>query len=144
MPQLDVYHDTVKQTLIHDGWSITHDPFVLAVGKKRLFVDLGASQLISAEKDERKIAVEVKSFLGASDIRDLEQALGQYVLYYKILRQEEPDRRLYLAVSESTFESVFRSELGELLLVDQTIQLLVFDEEREVVTQWLPPWTTDN
>jgi hypothetical protein len=60
------------------------------------------------------------------------------------LRQEEPDRRLYLAVSESTFESVFRSELGELLLVDQTIQLLVFDEEREVVTQWLPPWTTDN
>ncbi|WP_373529451.1 element excision factor XisH family protein [Nostoc sp.] len=28
-----------------------------------------------------KIVVEVKSFVGQSDVKDLEQALGQYILY---------------------------------------------------------------
>ncbi|MUG94507.1 hypothetical protein F7734_19850 [Scytonema sp. UIC 10036] len=35
----------------------------------------------SAEKQGRKILVEVKSFLGRSFVNDLEQAVGQYVIY---------------------------------------------------------------
>ena len=26
MPAKDIYHDTVKNALIKDGWTITHDP----------------------------------------------------------------------------------------------------------------------
>lgn len=80
MARLDIYHDTVKRALKKDGWTITHDPFELRIGAKRLIMDLGAERVISAEKGSRKIVVEIKSFVGRSSIRDLEQALGQYIL----------------------------------------------------------------
>lgn len=57
MPAKDLYHDTVKNALIKDAWNITDDPYVLAIGKRDLFVDLGAEKLIYAEKGNQKIAV---------------------------------------------------------------------------------------
>lgn len=63
MPAKDKFHEAVKNALVHDGWTITHDPLRLRLGKRKLFVDLGAEKLLSAEKDQQKIAVEVKSFL---------------------------------------------------------------------------------
>ena len=64
MPQRDIYHDVVKNALIKDGWTITHDPLILPYGGRNLYVDLGAEVPIGAEKDDRRIAVEVKSFSG--------------------------------------------------------------------------------
>jgi hypothetical protein len=49
MARRDIYQDTVKCALQKDGWTITHDPFPLQIGKKRLSADLGAERLISAE-----------------------------------------------------------------------------------------------
>ncbi|ELS32450.1 XisH family protein [Pseudanabaena catenata USMAC16] len=112
MSARDIYHNTVRLALEKDGWTITHDPFPLQIGKKRLSADLGAERLISAEKELQKIVVEVKSFVGQSDVKDLQQALGQYVLYSQILNQMEVKRVLYLAVSQPTFNSVFTIELG--------------------------------
>ncbi|MCB9079281.1 MAG: XisH family protein [Anaerolineaceae bacterium] len=138
MPKLDIYHETVKSALEKDNWRITNDPFVLQIGKKRLFANLGAERLISAEKGLKKVVVEIKSFVGLSDVQDLEQALGQYVLYRQILDQMEPDRLLYLAITRRTFKSVFEVEIGQLLLANQIVRLIVFDPESEVITQWIP------
>lgn len=87
MARKDIYHDTVIEALDKDDWKITDDPFRirLSVGRKRLKMDLAAERLISAEKGTRKIVVEVKSFIGRSDIKDLQQALGQYVMYHQVL-----------------------------------------------------------
>ena len=74
MPAKDIYHDTVKNALIKDGWTITDDPLVISIGKKDLFIDLGAEKLIAAEKDSKKIAVEIKSFIGSSQVNDLKNA----------------------------------------------------------------------
>jgi hypothetical protein len=92
MPAKDIYHDVVRNALLKDGWTITHDPFTLTVGQKDVFVDFGAERLLAAERGQEKIAVEIKSFVGASDIRDLELAVGQYALYRSLLRRLEPDR----------------------------------------------------
>jgi len=138
VPARDIYHDTVKFALQKDGWIITHDPFPLQIGKKRLSADLGAERLISAEKDTQKIVVEVKSFVGQSDVKDLQQALGQYVLYRQILNEMGSERNLYLAVSRPTFNSVFTIELGQVLLKNQIIKLIVFDDESEAIVQWIP------
>lgn len=138
MPARDIYHDTVKFALQKDGWTITHDPFPLQIGKKRLSADLGAERLISAEKRTQRIVVEVKSFVGQSDVKDLEQALGQYVLYRQILNEMGSDRQLYLAVSQATFNSVFTIELGQVLLKNQIIKLIVFDAESEAIVLWIP------
>jgi hypothetical protein len=138
MARRDIYHYTVKRALQKDGWTITHDPFPLQIGNKRLSADLGAERLISAEKESQKIVVEVKSFVGHSDVKDLEQALGQYVLYRQVLNEMGIDRILYLAVSRPTFNSVFPIELGQVLLKNQIIRLIVFDDEREAIVQWIP------
>jgi hypothetical protein len=71
MSARDVYHSQVRNALVKDGWTITHDPYVLTFGQKDVFVDIGAERVIAAEKGSEKIAVEIKSFRGASDIRDL-------------------------------------------------------------------------
>jgi hypothetical protein len=138
VPAKDIYHDTVKRALQKDGWIITHDPFPLQIGRKRLSADLGAERLINAEKGTQKIVVEVKSFVGRSDVKDLEQALGQYILYRQVLNEMGIDRSLYLAISQPIFNSVFTIELGQVLLKNQIIKLIVFDDKSEAIVQWIP------
>jgi hypothetical protein len=71
-------------------------------------------------------------------VKDLQQALGQYVLYSQILNEMEIERVLYLAVSQPTFNSVFTIELGQILLKNQIVRLIVFDDENEVIVKWIP------
>ncbi|MBE9141213.1 fatty-acid synthase [Nodosilinea sp. LEGE 07088] len=104
MPQRDSIHYAVRQALVNDGWSITADPYVISYGERFLFIDLGAaetsgdnrieSRFIGAQRGANQIAVEVKEFRRASAIADLEQAIGQYVLYRLLLNQVDPERDL--------------------------------------------------
>ncbi|GAX45208.1 XisH protein [Tolypothrix sp. NIES-4075] len=77
MPARDRYHKNVKNALIKDDWTITDDPLHLKWGKKDLYADLGAQRLLVAEKGVQKIAVEIKTFGGDSEVADIEQAIGQ-------------------------------------------------------------------
>lgn len=101
-----------KQHLYKDGWTITHAPFYLELDEKHGFVDLAAEQPIAAQKEEEKIAVEIKSFVGKSVMNDLEKAIGQYYVYSAILEETEPDRILYLAIVDSAFTIVFNTRAG--------------------------------
>lgn len=139
MSAKDLYHDTVIQALITDGWEITDDPFVLSYGGRELYVDLGAQKrAIAAQKGERKIAIEIKSFLKPSPVRDLEEAVGQYGVHQSILTEIAPERILYLAVPKRSYESIFTEKLGQLIIKSLQIKLLVFDEEQMRIVQWIP------
>lgn len=138
MPARDIYHNTVKNALIKDDWTITHDPLSLKWGKKDMYVDLGAERLLAAERSGRRIAVEIKSFTGLSEMSDLERAVGQYTVYYDVLAQVEPDRVLYLAVSEEVANGLFEEPLGELLLRNNRVRLVVFNPDAEVLVKWIP------
>lgn len=138
MPAKDIYHDSVKKALIKDGWTITHDPLKLKLGRKEMYIDLGAERLLAAEKGGRQIAVEVKSFVGASQLHDLEEALGQYVLYHDVLTELESQRELYLAVPQKIWLDIFEEPLGQLLLKNNRAQLIVFDPHEEVIVRWIP------
>ena len=114
MPAKDIYHETVKNALVNGGWKITYDPDRIRLSKgKNLFIDLGAERLIAAQKDSEKIAVEIKSFRRASDMKNLEEALGQFVLYDRLLTRYEPERKLYLAVTEEVGKFVPRRQITE-------------------------------
>src|SRR5690242_8520359 len=106
MPAHDLIHDSVKQALIKDGWTITDDPFVIDFENERLFADLGAERPLAAERGQERIVVEIKSFLGPSLMRDLEEALGQYLLYSKVLSETDPERKLYLAMRDIVYEKL--------------------------------------
>ncbi len=133
-----LYHKDVRNALIKDGWTITDDPLRLEWGRKDVYVDLGAEQILGAEKEQRKIAVEIKSFIGTSEVRDLELAFGQYMLYLNILLDVEPDRQIYLAVSSIKYVEIFEDSLGKLLLNKGVVRLLVFDPKTESIKQWIP------
>lgn len=137
MPAKDLYHDAVKNALIKDDWTITHDPLHLRWGNNLLFVDLGAERLLSATKKDQKIAVEVKSFTSPSNIAALENALGQYILYRDIIEELEPDRMLYLAVHDEIFSTVFEESLGQLLIHKNRLKLIVFSRTEEVILKWI-------
>jgi len=139
MPAKDIYHQTVKIALVKDGWTITHDPYRIRLARgKNLFVDLGAERLIAADRDTEKIALEIKSFTRASDMKDLEDALGQFVLYARLLIRYAPERTLYLAVTEEIRKTVFEEEAGQILIEDGIIRLVTFDPIQEVIVRWIP------
>lgn len=137
MPARDKYHDAVRNALIKDGWTITHDPLRLIWGKRDMYVDLGAKRLLAAEKDDQQIAVEIKSFAGNSEIADLEKALGQFTLYRTIMDEVDPDRILYLAVPQRVVESLFQDDIGTLILREKLVQVIGFDPSEEVLVQWI-------
>jgi hypothetical protein len=138
MPARDIYHNAVKNALTKDGWTITQDPLSLRIGKKDLFIDLGAEKLLAAQKGPDKIAIEIKSFIGPSEIRDLENALGQFILYQNALSLTEPDRTLYLAIREAVYIDLFEEEIGKMLLERNVVKLVSFNPEQEVITRWIP------
>jgi hypothetical protein len=138
MPARNRYHQHVRHALIQDGWTITHDPLRLAWGLKDLYVDLGAERFLAAEKAERRIAVEIHSFLRPSEMEDLEKAVGQFVVYSDVLAQVSPDRTLYLAIPEVAFASLFQEPIGTLLLTNGRLRLLIFDPQKEVIRRWIP------
>ena len=80
---------------------------------------------------------EIKSFIGTSEVEDLKNALGQYVLYEKIIKRQLLDRTLYLAIRENTFNSLFHQEIGQILLEEKTLKLIIFNPDNEVITQWI-------
>jgi len=60
MSRKDNFHQAVRRALEKDGWTITQDPLLLKIGTLQLEADLGADKAIAAQKDNQKIAVEVK------------------------------------------------------------------------------------
>ena len=137
MSAKDTYHDAVRSALVKDGWTITDDPFRLVWGKRDFYVDLGAERVVAAEKAGKRIAVEVKSFKSASQMHDLEVALGQFLLYRSILEEQEPDRVLFLAIPNEPAK-VLDEPIGRLLIGKHLIQAVVFDPVKEEILRWIP------
>ncbi|MBK7200225.1 XisH family protein [Candidatus Amarolinea dominans] len=136
MPARDLYHDIVRNALIKDGWTITHDPFHIGYGDVDIYVDLAAEQPIAAEKEGRKIAVEVKSFLGYSVVRDVEQALGQYVLYRSIIEEVDSQRVLYLAIDMIAYESVLQRAGFQMIIAKNNVNIIVVELKKEEIVKW--------
>lgn len=77
------------------------------------------------------------AFVSPSEIKDLEIALGQYVLYQNVLMRIDPERVLYLAIRELTFIKLFEQEIGQILLENQVIKVLTFNPETEEIQRWI-------
>ena len=137
MPKLDIIHDAVRNALIKDGWVITDDPYVIQYRKTTLYADLGAEQTMAAERYGQKLVVEVKSFIGASKIQDLKEALGQYDIYRYLLEEIAPDRKLYVAISTTAYKSFFKQDVIQLILNKHQLPLIVVDTEMEEIRQWI-------
>jgi hypothetical protein len=104
--------------------------------KRKLQIDVGAERLLAAQKGDDKIAVEIKSFIGANDLEDLYQALGQFILYRKALSVKDPERRLFLSIRVETYQQMFADEEGESLRAEVGINILVVHTNLEEIVLW--------
>lgn len=136
MARLDLIHHAVKDALIKDGWTITADPYIIQYGDVKLFADLAADKIIAAERAEQKIVVEVKSFAQASQIHELQTALGQYEIYRGFIEVIEPERKIYLAISEDVFEQFFSRSAIQFIVKRFQVSLIVVDVDKEEVVKW--------
>jgi XisH protein len=137
MSRRDSLHFSVRRTLEKDGWTITDDPLILVLEKTLLKADLGAEKFFTAEKGERKIAVETKDFAVSSVISELEKTMGQLQLYQWALEEQEPERKLFLALSQVIYVKHFRKPIFQLAVRRNRINMLVYDSEQEVILQWI-------
>ena len=133
----DRFHGTVRRALEHDGWTITADPYLVRFDRTAVEVDLAAEQLLTAERTERRIAIEVKSFLGPSRMYDFHLALGQFLTYRLAIELHDPDCILYLAVPVDAYEQVFLGFMAQRIIHQYRVCLLVFDPLRETIMQWI-------
>ncbi|GET36720.1 XisH protein [Microseira wollei NIES-4236] len=76
MSARDFYHNIVRSALEKDGWIVTDEPLYISIDDVDLKIDLAAEKVIAATKNDRKIAVEIKSFIGSSTVTEFHLALG--------------------------------------------------------------------
>ncbi len=137
MAAKDKIHEAVKNALINDGWTITHDPYTIEFdANTRVFADLGAERLIAAQRDQEKIAIEIKTFGGYSPINEMQSAMGQYLMYVSFLKRVEPERILFMAISDVVYDYIFQRESFQFLLEQYSIKLIVVDIEQMEIKQW--------
>jgi len=132
----DVFHDSVIKALEKEGWVITDDPLEIEVGGVEMYIDLGAEKLLAAEKAGEKIAVEIKSFVGASNISQFHTAVGQFFNYRIALEEQEPERILYLAVPLATYSSFFQLQFVQTVIQRSALKIIVYNPVDEVIVQW--------
>jgi hypothetical protein len=137
MAAKDVFHAAVKIALEKEGWEITDDPLKIEVGGTKFEIDLGAETLVGAERQGRKIGVEIKSFLNDSPLTDYHAALGQFLNYRLALEISEPDRTLYLAIPLTIYESFFQREFAQLSVERYQIKRLIYEPISEAIAKWI-------
>lgn len=133
----DLFHDAVKNALQKDGWTITDDPYEISAGNVDMLIDLGAENLLAAERQGQRIAVEIKSFVRPSAISEFHTAHGQYLDYLYALEENEDPRILYLAVPEKAYETFFQLEFIQKTIRRSQIRLIIYNPAQEVIVQWL-------
>jgi hypothetical protein len=126
MSRRDRLHDALRRSLQKDGWTITADPFILTIEGVDLRADLAAEKTFAAEKAGRKIAVELKEFMSSSKVSELEKTIGQLQLYQCALEEGEPDRILFLAVSDMIYAKHFEKPLFRFVVQRNKINLLIY------------------
>jgi hypothetical protein len=132
----DRFHNAVRTALEKEGWIVTADPYELSVGEVDFEIDL-AAEMLAAERAGEKIAVEIKSFIGRSNVADFHTALGQFINYQFALEEVDPQRKLYLAMPEAIYNSFFQRRFVRSVIERTQIHLLIYDELQEVIRQWL-------
>jgi XisH protein len=133
----DRFHQVVRTALEKEGWQIIADFYEISVDDIDFEIDLAAEKLLIATKENKKIAVEIKSFIGSSNTSDFHTALGQFLNYRDALAIVDPERQLYLAVRSNVHDTFFQRRFVIAAIQRYDLKLVVYDVIQEVIVKWL-------
>lgn len=98
---------------------------------------MGLEQLIAAERDKDKIAIEIKTFGNLSFITALYEAVGKYIIYRNVLKIRESERVLFLAVPERTFNLFFMEEIVQKVMQEEHFKIVIYNHEIQKIIRWI-------
>lgn len=136
----DIIHESVKQALINDGWTITADLYYINLIKdtnRSLQADLSAEKVFEARRGTEKIVVEIKSFIGTSVLNKFHELLGQYLDYRAAMRDLKDESTLYIAVSENVFSKILDLNFLQDRIDEFRLKFIVVNIESEKITKWI-------
>jgi XisH protein len=133
----DLFHYAVRAALEKEKWTITDDPLKVGAGGAKFEIDLGAEQIVAADRGEERIAIEIKTFAGDSPITDYHAALGQFLNYRLALELSNIDRSLYLAIPTLIYEAFFQKEFLKISVERYQIKLIIYEPVSEVIERWI-------
>lgn len=137
MGRNDFYKEHVRKALENDGWQITHDPLFTPFDDTELKVDFGAERVLIATKEREKIAVEVKNFLHASEkMNELNRLIGQHTNYLKSFAVHDPNRKVYIAVTEEAYHRVFCMPMMAANVTDLNMRFIIFNPYTCKIISW--------
>ncbi|MEM8526514.1 MAG: element excision factor XisH family protein [Bacteroidota bacterium] len=140
MARRDKIHGAVRRALEKANWAVTDDPlkvYLVDNPDKYFEIDLGAEHLIGAERDGRRIAVEIKSFT-SSILNDFHETLGQFLDYRAALKENEEnqDRDLFVAVSEQAYQEIISIGFMQRRIEEHGLKFLVVNLSEEKIVEW--------
>lgn len=133
----DIFHPIVREALEKEGWVITHDPYFVEAEERKHQIDLAAELLVAAERNQTKIAVEIKSFLSASVAYEFHTVLGQYLNYRPFVQIKEPDRKLYLAINQRVYKKFFTQKSTRFITQLYLVNIIVVNEVSKRIELWI-------
>ena len=137
MPRRDFYHNAFKEALVKDGWTITHDPLtLLSKIEGGLQTDLGAEKIVTAEKNLKQIAVEIKSFTTPSALHEFIKSTGQYRAYKLAMNFKKSERILYIAVPSFAWKILVNKEIVQALIEDTRMKIVLYDPIEKNIDEW--------
>ena len=96
---------------------------------------------MQAEKLDQQpiILVEVKELDDVdSPVEALASAVGKYLLYRLGISYTQQSIPLFLAVTEASYVGILSTTMGQSVLGQTQISLLVFDPGQETIVKWIP------
>lgn len=131
----DKLHDIVEVALVKDGW-INIKSITLNYKGTDLNVDIIADKLISAEKENLQIAVEVKSFgKQERDIRLPSSAWSIFTLPHGHLGINSIP---YLALPEAIYTNYLTRPFFQDSISLHHVNLFTIDTQRQEIVRWNP------
>jgi XisH protein len=133
----DKLHSAVEIALTKDGWINIESTTLNYLGTD-LNLDMTADKLISAEKENIQIAVEVKSFGNPSITYDFHQAVGQYLHYRMAITRLGVNRIPYLAIPEKIYTKHLTKPFFQDSLSLHCVNLFTINILSQEIVRWNP------
>ena len=134
----DLIHEAVRKALEREGWKVTGDPFSIILQEDETYfeVDLAAERKNGGQYAEKIIAIEIKSFAGASMIHAFHEALGQFLNYRAAIEEQRLNRELFIAVSTDGWKRLNKLKFVQRRIKQFKLQFLLVDIHTKSVVTW--------
>ena len=131
----DIYHNTVQEALINDGWEIVNSAYVveLPTSFKALDDDFEYNEMLLAQKEEQVILVNPNSFLSQSLETHFHYVFGECLMIKQLTDFEFID----MAMPDIIYNHFKYQKLMFETLRKHNVRVIVFNPETKRIEKWI-------